>query len=354
MPVSLSIIISAMHQKPEMKKVMLVGSFLSKQLGTRSQGEKVADLLADDYQFKLVSGHKNRALRLIDIILNLLFLRFDYSCIEVFSDRAFNFARIAVFISHIRRKKIMLIFHGGRLAEFYREKPNIFKSLFKYTSNLYSPSTYLINEFSSWNIQIKHLPNFINLHDFPYRRDSFKRHSILWVRAFSELYNPLLAIEVLRLLSHRYEDATLTMIGPDKGYLARVEKQIEQYDLQGKVAIQGSVENSLLHSYYSTHHVFINTTSYESFGVSVLEAAACGIPIVTTKVGELPFMWLDKSEILFVESLDEHIFCNQIITVFEDEGLANSLSSEARKKALTFNRESAKKYWLDALAELNL
>ncbi|MBE0653253.1 MAG: glycosyltransferase family 4 protein [Bacteroidales bacterium] len=104
--------------------------------------------------------------------------------------------------------------------------------------------------------------------------------------------------------------------------------------------------NDKLYSYYHSHDVFLNTTSYESFGVAVLEAASCGIPVVTTNVGEIPFLWRHGQEILMAENLIPSKFADEIFKIFSDPSLADILSKNARKKAEEFDWELIRDKWL--------
>lgn len=113
--------------------------------------------------------------------------------------------------------------------------------------------------------------------------------------------------------------------------------------------ITGPVANTALYRYYQTHAVFLNTTSYESFGVAVLEAAACGIHIVSTKVGEIPLLWKDGEEILITSDWSPEVMAKEVIKVWDDEVLARKLSVNARRRAEQFDWNNVKKLWMEIL-----
>ena len=82
-------------------------------------------------------------------------------------------------------------------------------------------------------------------------------------------------------------------------------QQILNLNLSNNIKILGPISNKKLSYYYQRHNVFINTTSYESFGTALIEAASCGIPIVSTNVGEIPLNWTNEKDILLVENFSE-------------------------------------------------
>jgi SAM-dependent methyltransferase len=86
------------------------------------------------------------------------------------------------------------------------------------------------------------------------------------------------------LLKKNFPQISLTMIGPDKGILNEILLMIKELGLESNIKIIGPISNQELFKYYQSHSVYLNTTSYESFGVALVEAAACGIPIVSTNV----------------------------------------------------------------------
>ena len=145
---------------------------------------------------------------------------------------------------------------------------------------------------------VNYLPNPISLINFKYDRSNVTDNSILWVRAFDEIYNPKDAIYTLAYLEKKISNVSLTMIGPDKGLLNEVVKLIDDLNLKEKVKILGPIPNEELFNYFHSHTVLLNTTSYESFGQALLESAACGCPIVSNDVGEVSYIWEDNEDIL--------------------------------------------------------
>ena len=316
----------------------MVGSFLSGRSGTHSISEKLALYLNDaDLILRLVSFRYNKLLRILDIAIVSLLGKYDKIHIDTFSGPAFKITSVALTIARWRKKKVILTLRGGKLPDFYNDSPGHVKGILLRADYIQTPSLYLKEFFKNQGVLANYLPNFIDLERFPYSRENIKPQSILWVRAFTEIYNPGLAINALYEVRRRYPDATLTMIGPDKGLLAESKKLINKLGLNSSVTITGPVPNELLYTYYQSHEVFINTTSYESFGVAVLEAAACGIPVVSSKVGEIPFLWVNEEDMLIVDSLDESKFANEILRLFANNNLANKISTNARKKAENFD-----------------
>lgn len=321
-----------------MIKVLMIGTFLSGSTGTNGASEKVMNFLGSESISIISASNKvNQILRMLEILYKCFFLNYDIIHIDTFSGRAFKITEVATLIGRARRKKIWLSLHGGMLPEFYHKYPKRFIRAISRASEISTPSYYLQTFFRNYKIELKYLPNSINLTRFPYDRSKVILHSILWVRAFSPIYNPHLAVLTVYEVRRTFPDATLTMIGPDKGLLPEIKKLISKLNLDSAVSIIGSIKNEDLYSYYQSHEVYLNTTSYESFGVALIEAASCGVPIVSSKVGEIPFLYTHGESIIMVDSFEPTVFAQQISRLFESTSLEEKLSKNARKIAERFD-----------------
>ena len=89
----------------------------------------------------------------------------------------------------------------------------------------------------------------------------------------------------------------------------------------------------------------MNTTSYESFGVAVVEAALCGIPIVSNSVGEIPFLWTHLENALLVQDQDLAQYVKNVVQLLEQPEFAEKIAMQARSKALEFDWTRIQPAW---------
>ncbi len=332
-----------------MKKILFIGSFLHKSRGSLSTIYKLSLLLSDKCKISLASEYENKIIRLLEIMLKCLFSNADIIIVGAFSDKAFTITEASVLMSSYRKKNVLLGLHGGKLIEFYKKNEPRIDKVFRKCNFIYSPSLMLKEYFESKGHQVNYIPNPIDLSIFQYHRDNIKPYSLLWVRAFDPIYNPDLAILTLSIVRKHYPQARLTMIGPDKGLLEKSKAIMEELNLSPYVEFLGAIPNFELYKYYQTHSIFLNTTSYESFGVAVLEAAACGIPIVSTPAGEIPLLWKDEEEILIAKDWSPESMAKAVIRILKEQELSRLLSENARKKAEQFESDKIKKKWFELL-----
>jgi glycosyltransferase involved in cell wall biosynthesis len=91
--------------------------------------------------------------------------------------------------------------------------------------------------------------------------------------------------------------------------------------------------------------VFINTTNFDNTPVSVIEAMALGLPIVSTNVGGMPFLIEDRKQGLLVPPNDVTAMVNAILQLFDSPELRGLLIAHARQHVEHFDWHTVKSLW---------
>jgi glycosyltransferase involved in cell wall biosynthesis len=328
--------------------ILIIGPILIDKKSSGGEGQKLyKNLQAEGYTVYKKSGYRNKLLRLLDTLLFMIWhhKKYDTVIIMVFSGRAILLEYFVLVIGNLFEKKTIGILHGGALNEFYKKYPRLVSNVLDKCSKLASPSKYLQHYFVSKGWPVQYLPNYIDYSLFEYQWQAPEKPKLLWVRAFHDIYNPELAIYCIHQLKKKYPDITLTMIGPDQGTLIKIKLLINKLDLIENVILIGHVPNHKLNFHYKSHSVYLNTTHYESFGVALLEAASIGIPIVSTRVGEIPYMWTENLEMLMAIDNNQEEFNLNVDLLIQRIELQHKLSSHAHQKAKTYTWQVVKLTW---------
>lgn len=323
-------------------KILAISNFLSSSGGNRSIMEDLSDKLTGiGYTIIRTTTKKNKIFKGMDILLTLCrsINQIDLAIIDVFSGEAFLWAEIPALILKVFKKKYILVLRGGLLPEFQIRNRTRVSLLFSGASKIITPSHYLNSFFIEIDKNIEYLPNPISIDLYPIKIIDHPKANMIWLRAFHEIiYNPILAVDTIEKVKD-IKNVKLTMIGPDKGdgSFQKVKNLITEYNLHNNIYLVKGIPKNEVPTYLSKGDIFINTTNVESFGQSVLEAAACGLPIVTTNVGELAYLWQHEKDALLVPPNDPEAMAAAVRRLLTEPGLAEHLSVNARKKAEQFD-----------------
>ena len=213
-----------------------------------------------------------------------------------------------------------------------------------------SPSGFLTEGFREEGYDVNWIPNALELAKFPYKERDVPQRTIrlLWVRAFTEIYRPQWAVEIVGHLRDRGITSRLSMVGPDKGLLDATKRRASELGVAEMVDFVGAVPNGELYRYYHSHDYLLNTTKYESFGVALAEAAATGLPIVSAAVGEVAYAWNDDEDIFLVSGGSSLEFAERIGRLRRDDGAGKQyrhVSHRAWEKASKYQISNIMPKW---------
>ncbi len=175
---------------------------------------------------------------------------------------------------------------------------------------------------------IQLLPNPLHLDRYSYRLRENVSPKLVWIRSFHKTYNPTLAPALIANLATDFPDIELTMVGPDKGdgSLQATRKKASELGVLNRIRFTGGVPKTDVPKYLEQADVFISTTDIDNTPVTVLEAMACGLCVVSTNVGGVPYLVADGVNALLVPPRDCEAMSNAVGRILKEGDLGRSLS----------------------------
>lgn len=337
--------------------ILLVGNFLSDggTGGSRSICEELAARLSQaDCSVVTTSAKQGRLPRLLDMVGTTWRQRNRYAVaqVDVFSGTAFFWAEAVCAALTLARKPYILTLHGGDLPRFASRTPARVRRLIRSAAVVTTPSRYLLEHFSRYRADVRLIPNGLDLHAYAPRAAARIGPRLVWLRAFHHRYNPSLAVRMLPPLVARFPDAHLTMIGPDKGDGSR-QACVELASTLGvgdHVDFCDGVPKRDVPRRLAGADIFLNTTTVDNAPVSVIEAMACGLCVVTTNVGGIPYLVEHERDALLVPSDDPIAMADAVVRILVDPELAGRLSRQGRQTAERFDWSPIIGEWRQLLA----
>lgn len=332
--------------------ILYIGNKLSRHGVSPTSVETLGALLGENYDVKCISDKKNPVIRFLDICLTLITnaSRIDMVLIDTYSTWGFYFVLAAAIISKFFRIPYVPILHGGDLPTRLENSPFLSRIAFNNTIKLVAPSNYLKYEFEKRGFKVTFIPNNIEIKDYTFKsRESFAPR-LLWVRSFHSIYNAPMALHTLKKLLEKYPDASLCMVGPDKdGTLMQCEELAESLHIKDKIKFTGRLSKQEWHNLSMEYDVFINTTKFDNTPVSVIEAMALGLPVITTNVGGIPYLLEDRKDAILINPGDYEAMAEGIDEIVSNSEFGKSLAITARAKVEGFDWEIVKQQWFELI-----
>lgn len=337
------------RMKSKSLRILYIGNKLSKRGNSVTGMETLIPQLSSlGYTVIGTSDKQNQLWRLIDMLYHTIRYSsgLDFVLIDTYSYKGFIYAAIISRVCQFLNLPYIPILRGGNLPSRLDKSPNECKRMFTRSYSNVAPSNYLLSEFEKRKIEAQFIPNNIDLSQYPFKKRSILRPRLLYVRSFDRIYNPEMAIEVLRKLHQTYPEASLCMVGPDKDGTLDVCRQLaKKYEINDKIEFTGVLSKSDWHKRSEDYDIFINTTNIDNTPVSIIEAMALGLPIVSTCVGGIPYLLDNQKDAFLVKKQDVNGMVQAIEQLLKEKELALQLSVNGRRKAESFDWHNVKSRW---------
>lgn len=334
---------------PNQRSILFCGAFPPSASGTRAISEDVALRLGElGWHTRVVSRRSGRLARVLDVLATAWCTpaQAGVANLDVYSGAAFRWAAGVARLLHHRRVPFVATLHGGALPEFMAAYPQRVEVVLRRAARVVAPSGYLQQAAERLGIATEVIPNGLELAQYTPVNDTPLSPSLVWVRAFHRIYQPTLAVEVLADLVGTHSDATLLMVGPDKdGTRGEVEARARALGVYDRVTFTGGQPKRDIPDLLRRGRVFLNTTTIDNMPVSVLEAAASGLCVVSTNVGGVPWLLRDGKEALLVPPGDAVAMATAVRQLLQDPALAMRLAGAARERALSYDWDTIVPRW---------
>lgn len=165
----------------------------------------------------------------------------------------------------------------------------------------------------------------------PTRRPTKARENMLLVVSRLEEYKGIeILFSALSLIRTRVPDAKLVLVG-EGSMRGRIEKLAQGLD---DVVLVSSIDRARLVEYYEKSAVLLSVSSYEAFGLSILEAMGHGCPVIATSVGAIPQIIQNmKTGLLLNYPINPLELSNAVVRILTDKTVAELLSADAYELA---------------------
>jgi glycosyltransferase involved in cell wall biosynthesis len=207
------------------------------------------------------------------------------------------------------------------------------------------PSEYLRAVFARHGYRARVIPNVVDTARFRYRDRAPLRPRLLSTRNLEPYYRVDTTLRAFALLRERYPEATLTVAG--YGSQDRQLRRLAGALAGGAVRFLGRVERAAVPALYDAADIFVNASVLDNQPVSVLEALAAGLPVVSTGAGDIPAMVRHGDTGLLVPPEDPPALAAAVAALLELPARALALARRGRELVAAFAWPRVREAWAD-------
>ena len=255
----------------------------------------------------------------------------------------------AIYFARYLDKPIILNYHSGEAGDHFIRWPSALKTL-GLADRIVVPSNYLVHVFERFGFQARAVLNAVDLSAFKFRARVNPKPTFLVNRSFEAHYNVACVLRAFALIQRRLPTASLTIAGdgPQRAYLKQLASDLSLRN----TCFVGRVPPEGMPATYDKHDVWLNASDVDNLPLSILEAYACGLAVITTNPGGIPYIVEDERTGRLVERGDAESLAAKALEVVGDPRLFAKLTRNGRDECKKYTWESVKPDWLTCYAEL--
>jgi len=323
-----------------------------------SDGKRVSFVKTNrEYRPRWIANIKVfRALaRLFPYFLDLWRTADKVTLFHVFSNSGlswFLFTVPVVLVGVRKRVPIVINYRGGQAQTFLSNNLRWVRPTLQRADLIVVPSGFLAAVFADLGVPVRVVENIVDLERFSaakrgkpiwHQRDRSRPHLVV-TRNLEAIYAVDVAIRAFSLIRRIYPDAILSIAGEGE-QLGKLRQLSATLGLLDCVHFLGRMNNDEIAELYQTADVMLNSSLVDNMPISVLEALASGVPVVTTDVGGIPFIVEHDRTALLVPPHDADAMARETIRLLDDPELFERLIAAGAMEVARYSWQVVREKW---------
>ena len=255
----------------------------------------------------------------------------------------------ALMVARLRGVPAIVNYRGGQADEFFSEAPaHVLRSLGRANLRV-TPSGFLQRVFAQHGLEARVVPNIIDLSRFKPRSPSQPGAGphLVVTRNLERIYDIPTALRAFRRVRAASANALLTVAGsgPELDALQRLATEL---GIAEAVQFTGRIDNEHIPALYRSADLALNPSTVDNMPISILEAMASGVPVVTTDAGGIPDLVRHELTALMVPVGDDVAMAEAAIRLLTNHALAAHLRTSAIKESARYAWPEVREQWRQA------
>ncbi|HKB09016.1 MAG TPA: glycosyltransferase family 4 protein [Vicinamibacterales bacterium] len=249
----------------------------------------------------------------------------------------------AIAVARLIGRPVVLNYHSGEAADHLTRSP-VARSALSRVDSIVVPSPFLAGVFASFGLRAAVVPNMIDLASFPFRDRDPLRPRFLSTRNLAYPYNVGITLRAFADIHAARPDASLTVVGsgPEEEPLKRLARDLGLRNVQ----FTGRVEPQAMARLYGEHDIYVQTPDLDNMPLSLIEAFASGLPVVSTRAGGVPMILRNERDGLLVPVGDHHAVAAAALRLLTDPDRARRHARNAYRTCAAYAWPTVREQWL--------
>ncbi len=258
------------------------------------------------------------------------------------------FSAPVLWLARWRGTPVVVNYRGGEAGDYLQRSWTRVKPSLMRASQLVVPSTFLQEVFAGYGVTAQVIPNIIDTDRFrPADQQASLQQplQIVVTRNLEAIYDIATAIRTLAALQQRGLDCQLAVAGsgPEEHNLRQL---VQELGLTDKVSFLGRLEREQMAAHYQNADIFLNSSRVDNMPNSLLEAMACGLPVVSTDAGGIPRMVTHEQTALLTGIGDVSSLAAAVERLVAEPDLRQSLIAQGLEQIQEYRWSAVRQQWL--------
>ena len=249
-------------------------------------------------------------------------------------------------VAGLRGTPVIVNYRGGNAESFFARAPrHVLWSLQRVTLRV-TPSAFLQRVFAKYGLAAEIVPNIVDLTRFaptPSRDFGDAPHLVV-ARNLEPIYDMPTALRAFVQVREAFGNARLTIAGAGPE-CAALEALAAELGVTTSVRFAGRIDNADMPALYADADCALNPSTVDNMPISLLEAFASGVPVVSTDAGGIPDMVEHGTSGLLVPVRDAEAMAREAIRVLRDAGLRQRLVRAGLDQAQRYAWPQVRERW---------
>lgn len=343
-------------------KIAIVAPSMKDVGGQSIQAQRLIDAFSDDDKIELTLIPNNPELKLfsflqdIPIIKTLVTsLKFwwmlltrtnKFEMIQIFSSGTTSYIISTIpplLVAKLFGKKAVLNYHHGGLEEHVNEWKLTAKPTMKMFNEIVVPSQFLVDVFTKLGLKAQAISNFVEMEKFIFRERNPLRPDFLANRNFEPHYNVECVLRAFQTIQKQIPEASLIVAG--YGVEASKLKNLAASLKLQNIEFTGKIPNEKMPEIYNRADIYLNASLVDNMPLSFIEAFSCGLPIVSSNAGGIPYIVKDGETGFLVDKNDCETLAEKSFQLLQNNDLAQKIISNSRRECEKYFRDKVRNDW---------